>query len=94
MRRFRSARILFSLFLGAALSIAASAQTLKTVADFSTAAGYDATTTLVQGANGGLYGTAVFGGAYTGEGTVFTVTPAGQLSALYSFLRSGVLPGR
>jgi|HubBroStandDraft_1064217.scaffolds.fasta_scaffold80305_1 uncharacterized repeat protein (TIGR03803 family) len=86
MEKFGSARILFSLFLGAAISIAATAQTLKTVAYFSTAAGYDSTATLVQGANGNLYGTALYGGAYvTGQGTVFTITPAGQLSDLYSF---------
>src|SRR5271166_4973510 len=39
---------------------------------------------LVQGADGNFYGTTAFGG--TGfQGTVFTITPQGQLTSLYSF---------
>jgi len=44
---------------------------------------------LVQAANGNLYGTTVYGGANDnceyGCGTVFTVTPAGKLTTLHSF---------
>ena len=39
---------------------------------------------LVQGADGNFYGTTYEGGA-NGSGTVFEMTPAGQLSTLYSF---------
>jgi uncharacterized repeat protein (TIGR03803 family) len=78
-------RIIFLLlFVGAAVSIASPAQTLKTVLNFTNASGYDSTATLVQGANGSLYGTAADGGA-NHYGTIFSVTPAGKLSVLYSF---------
>ena len=39
---------------------------------------------LIQAANGDLYGTTSFGGAY-GRGTVFEITPSGALTTLYSF---------
>ncbi len=39
---------------------------------------------LVQGSDGTLYGTTMFGGAH-GAGTVFKITPAGVLTTLYSF---------
>jgi uncharacterized repeat protein (TIGR03803 family) len=39
---------------------------------------------LIQATNGNLYGTTVTGGAYN-YGTVFEITPRGQLSTLYSF---------
>src|ERR1022692_3648007 len=47
---------------------------------------------LAQGLDGNLYGTAVYGGANTtcntrqvGCGTVFSITPGGKLTTLYSF---------
>lgn len=39
---------------------------------------------LVLGTNGNLYGTTFIGGA-SNQGTVFEITPAGQLNTLYSF---------
>lgn len=60
------------------------AQTFKTLANFDGSNGsvpYDA---LVQGADGNFYGTAYAGGAYK-RGTVFKLTPQGQLAALHSF---------
>ena len=39
---------------------------------------------LIQGANGNLYGTTLAGGT-SGAGTVFEITPAGQLTTLYKF---------
>src|ERR1039457_2746319 len=39
---------------------------------------------LVQAADGDFYGTTFFGGA-TGTGTVFKITPTGELTTLYSF---------
>lgn len=58
--------------------------------------GSNPTGTLIQGANGNLYGTTDKGGAHqstsckptatvVGCGTIFQITPAGQLSTLYSF---------
>jgi uncharacterized repeat protein (TIGR03803 family)/YVTN family beta-propeller protein len=40
---------------------------------------------LVQASNGNLYGTTESGGAHDNAGTVFEITPAGQLTTLYSF---------
>jgi uncharacterized repeat protein (TIGR03803 family) len=40
--------------------------------------------TLVQDANGNLYGTTVYGGAY-GDGTVFEITPSDQYIVIHSF---------
>ena len=40
---------------------------------------------LVQGNTGNFYGTTSDGGANGGGGTVFEITPAGQLTTLYSF---------
>jgi uncharacterized repeat protein (TIGR03803 family) len=39
---------------------------------------------LVQARNGNFYGTTALGGAY-GQGTVFEITPAGELTTLYNF---------
>ncbi len=39
---------------------------------------------LIQASDGNLYGTTLYGGA-NGDGTVFKITPAGQLTTLYSF---------
>jgi YVTN family beta-propeller protein/uncharacterized repeat protein (TIGR03803 family) len=48
---------------------------------------------LIQGANGNLYGTTESGGA-NGGGTVFEITPAGQLTTRYSFCsQSGCTDG-
>ncbi|MFZ1008929.1 MAG: choice-of-anchor tandem repeat GloVer-containing protein, partial [Candidatus Sulfotelmatobacter sp.] len=48
---------------------------------------------LVQGTDGNLYGTTYQGGA-NGDGTVFTITPRGNLTTLYSFCaQSGCTDG-
>jgi uncharacterized repeat protein (TIGR03803 family) len=46
---------------------------------------------LVQGNNGVLYGTTEGGGAY-GQGTVYGITPSGELSLLYSFCANSECP--
>ncbi len=48
--------------------------------------------TLVQDANGNLYGTTVYGGAY-GDGTVFEITPSDQYIVLHSFNVDGDTDG-
>lgn len=73
------------LFLCVSLAVVSQAQTLTTLASFNLTdgeePGYGA---LVQGADGNFYGTTE-GGGNNFEGTVFKVTPAGTLTALYSF---------
>ncbi len=48
---------------------------------------------LVQGTDGNFYGTTL-GGGTNGGGTVFTITPAGILTPLYSFCMQTQLHGR
>jgi uncharacterized repeat protein (TIGR03803 family) len=43
---------------------------------------------LVQSTDGNFYGTTVAGGA-NGQGTIFKITPAGELTTLYSFCAQG-----
>ena len=49
---------------------------------------------LVQGSDGNLYGTTLLGGgcgvfAYTGCGSIFKITPSGDLTTIYSFCLNG-----
>ena len=77
----------------AAMTIAASAQTFTTLAKFDQKDGGNPVAgPLVQGPNGNLYGTSSEGGTNCnigvnddGCGSVFEVTPAGKLAAIYSF---------
>jgi uncharacterized repeat protein (TIGR03803 family) len=64
--------------------------TLTTLWQFNGTNGYyPAETHLVQGTDGYLYGTTVNGGTndieYSGDGTVFRITPQGTLTTLYQF---------
>jgi uncharacterized repeat protein (TIGR03803 family) len=55
--------------------------------------GYNPNAGLVQATNGNFYGTTLEGGA-NGEGTVFKITPSGELTTLYSFCsQSGCTDG-
>lgn len=67
-----------------AAAIASPAQTFTTLASFDGTNGVFPYAGLVQGPNGNFYGTTGGGGSY-GNGTVFEVTPAGQVTTLYSF---------
>lgn len=63
------------------------AQTYTDLHDFNCATegcGPTYTSLLAQGTDGNLYGTASFGGTY-GYGTVFEMTPAGNMTTLYDF---------
>jgi uncharacterized repeat protein (TIGR03803 family) len=72
---------------------AAPAQTLTTLHNFCSDSGCtdgeNPYAGLVQGPNGDFYGTTFFGGGgvegNNGYGTVFTITPSGKLTTLYSF---------
>ena len=79
-RIFRSACL-----LAAAVSSAASAQTLSTIFSFDTSDGASPESqTLAQGRDGDLYGTALEGGSAPSFGTAFRITPQGSLG-WYSF---------
>jgi len=64
-----------------------------TLISFSTANGASPAAGLVQGPDGGFYGTTQFGGSY-GQGTVFKITSNGTFTNLLSFTgTSGLYPG-
>jgi uncharacterized repeat protein (TIGR03803 family) len=65
-------------FFIAALPVALHAQTFTILANLGSA------NPLVQGSDGNFYGTTSSGGAFRG-GTVFTLTPAGEVTILHSF---------
>jgi uncharacterized repeat protein (TIGR03803 family) len=77
--------------LCAATAIGAPGQTFTTLVTFDGTNGAQPVGSLVQGADGNLYGTTTNGGAYSvcsygsACGTVFKVTPEGGLTTLYSF---------
>ena len=77
--------VLFLLF-----SASAVAQTYTTLASFNGTNGNYPEATLVQGSDGNLYGTAIWGGNVAhycdyGCGTIFKVTPTGEMTTLYTF---------
>jgi len=47
--------------------------------------GFDPRATLVEGADGSLYGTTLEGGGKVSAGTIFKITPGGKLTTLYRF---------
>jgi uncharacterized repeat protein (TIGR03803 family) len=75
----------------AAITIAATAQTFTTLANFDSTNGSNPTASVIQGTDGNLYGTTGLGGgggscfAQGGCGTVFKITPGGTLTTLYVF---------
>ena len=79
MRRFVALLLFFS-----ALVSTAPSQVLTTVATFNGNNGIYPAGTLVQGSDGNFYGVTSAGGDH-GYGTVFKVTPQGELNRLYSF---------
>ena len=91
---FSLSKIMVHFVFCAAAAIAASAQTLTTIADFTFSEGMDPDAPLVQGINGNLYGTTAAGGSSTrcrldglpyGCGTLFEITPAGTLTTVHRF---------
>ncbi len=75
-----------------ATAVASRAQTLTTLVSFDGTNGFMPwSTTLIQATDGNLYGTTYGGGAYD-YGTVFKVTPNGELTTLYSFCAQSGCP--
>jgi uncharacterized repeat protein (TIGR03803 family) len=68
---------------------------LTTLHQFDGLDGYEPDAPLVQALNGRFYGTTLGGGAdhycslYSGCGTIFEMTPSGELSTIYSFESTG-----
>ncbi len=78
-------KVSHSLLPGLALAAAAGAQTFTTLVNFDGANGAAPQhMTLVQGADGNLWGTTGMGGSGA-SGTIFKITPAGSLTTVYSF---------
>lgn len=72
------------------LAASAVAQTFTSLASFSEPNGSSPQSTLIQGADGSLYGTAIWGGdlkcnAGYGCGTIFKITADGEMTTLYTF---------
>jgi uncharacterized repeat protein (TIGR03803 family) len=83
-------KTLFLLSIFCAARASASRESFKTLVEFKGPNGSaPASVFLIQGLDGNLYGTTYAGGAnclsFGGCGTVFKVTPSGQLTTLYSF---------
>lgn len=82
-------RIAWIVFLFFAVVKASPSQTFTSLASFDGADGGVPYDSLVQGLNGNFYGTTGFGGANqtcdNGCGTVFEITPTGQVTTIYSF---------
>jgi uncharacterized repeat protein (TIGR03803 family) len=89
---WKNAAILIA--LSATMTIAASAQTFTTLGTFDVSDGsFPYFAPLVQGTDGNFYGTTQFGGT-ANLGTVFKITPAGDITTLYSFCtQTGCLDG-
>jgi uncharacterized repeat protein (TIGR03803 family) len=81
-------RVFAVLVLCAAAAIASPAQTFNTLVIFNATNGEDPFDALVQGVDGNLYGTTVYGGI-SNYGIVFKMTPSGKLTTLYSFCAQG-----
>ena len=80
-------RVYAVLVLYAATGVALPAQTFTTLDTFENTDGREPYAGLVQGTNGGLYGT-TWAGNHDGNdyaGTVFQITPSGTLTTLYYF---------
>lgn len=71
-------------FVGCLAAIAAPAQTFTTLIDFSGNNGGIVLSSLIEGSDGGFYGTTSRDGV-NGYGTVFQLSPAGALTTLYNF---------
>src|SRR5580698_2402180 len=86
MRNFLLSKSVFTLIVCVVSVPICSAQKFKTLAIFDGPDGdnpYSAG--LVQGTDGNFYGTSADGGGRYNAGTVFKITPAGQVTTIYDF---------
>src|SRR3984885_3934102 len=84
---------LCALFLFFLASAALPAQTFKTLVTFNEANGEDVFSSLIEGSDGNLYGSTVYGGKQN-FGTIFKLTLVGKETVLYNFcLQSGCPDG-
>jgi len=92
-QRFPAAAIFWGLLWGATAS-GAWGQTFELLHAFNATNGDFARGTMVQAADGNLYGTTFFGGQDQSQnaGTVFRITPDGNLTTLYSLSRANGYP--
>ena len=91
----RSMRVIAIFALCAGMNIAVSAQTLSTLHTFSGVDGADPAAPLIQGLDGNIYSTTVFGGInQISFGTVFDIGISGTATTIYSFCsQSGCTDG-
>ena len=89
MKRFKSRLILGLAFACAAitfsLAVSAQAQILHAVGVFDGPNGNGPYSSVVQGPDGNIYGTTDSGGNDTQSGTLFRLTPSGEVTDLYNF---------
>ena len=80
-----AAMMVAAMLMMMAAAIAAPAQTFKTLVNFNGSNGGSPLASVVQGADGNLYGTTESGTPGQSWGTVFKVTPVGTLTTIYRF---------
>jgi uncharacterized repeat protein (TIGR03803 family) len=80
---FRAFQIAFAIALGTAAPSVYASVTFTTVFDFPGAAAKP-TFSVVRGSDGNFYGTTAENGA-TGKGSIYRVTPKGEITTIYSF---------
>ncbi len=73
------------IFVLCAVAVASPSQTFTTLVNFSVTNGSGPNVSFVQGLDGDLYGTTNHGGVSSNNGTIFVMTPQGQLKILNSF---------
>jgi len=85
MRSVRQGNLILAIMLCITTTLAVSAQTVTTLANFDgTNGAYPADVQLIQGPDGNLYGATAAGGVY-GFGTIFKLAPNAGLTTLYNF---------
>jgi len=84
MKYPRASQLLIGAVIWSWLCISIAARSVTTIAQFDGTDGLTPKDSLIQGIDGDFYGTAYYGGAHSG-GTVFKVSPSGELTAVYSF---------
>jgi uncharacterized repeat protein (TIGR03803 family) len=90
MRQFGKTACFFMVFCIAA-AVASPAQTFTSLRIFTGGNGNDPAASLIQGTNGNFYGTTAEGGA-SREGSIFEMTPAGEITTLYRFCATSGCP--